>query len=77
MTQLDPFHSDVVEGVCASDAARVAAGEREFVRFGVDHEFCLPNTCVVWPTVVAVFAVAPGIRVRRPICPAYFDGAAA
>jgi hypothetical protein len=52
----------------ASDAARMAAGEKEFLRLAADHEFCHPSfPCLTWPTVVLVTAIAPGVRARRPI----------
>ncbi len=51
----------------ASDAARVAAGEHTILRLAVAHEFCWPDFCVRWPTLVVVTAIAPGLRTRRPI----------
>ena len=40
---LDGWHSAIVDAVCASDTARVAAGERSFVRAAIPHELCPPG----------------------------------
>lgn len=72
---LDARHSAIVDRVMASDAARVARGEARFVRLIVDHELCLPAGCTSWgATLVEVIAVAPGLRIRRPLAVA--EGAA-
>ncbi len=66
-TTLDLWHGAIVDAVCATDAQRVLAGERRFIRLAVAHEFCLSGGCVDWPTVVAVYAVVPGVRIRQPM----------
>jgi hypothetical protein len=64
---LDPWHSALIDAVCAQDARRVAAGEGRFTRLAVDHEFCTPVGCVASPTLVHVIGVAPGHRMRWPL----------
>lgn len=68
-TTLDPWHAAVVDDVCAEDAARVAAGEQQFVRFAIDHELCVPGACALWPdgTLIVVTAHGDGIRSRIPL----------
>jgi hypothetical protein len=65
---LDPFHGAIVDGVCASDSGRAAAGEVTWLRPAVDHEFCMPDgPCWTWPAWVVVRALGPGIRIREPL----------
>lgn len=68
-TTLDPWHAAVVDDVCTEDAARVAAGEQQFVRFAIDHELCLPGACGPLPagTLIVVTAHGDGIRSRIPL----------
>ena len=70
-TTLDKFHSEIVEAVTASDRARIAAGEREFVRFAIPHENGCPTGCIAGPSMVRVTLIAPGHRRREGL---WIDG---
>jgi hypothetical protein len=64
---LDPLHAAAVDAACAADAARIAAGEWQFVRLAHEHEFCQGAACWRWPILVRVTGYTPGIRTREPI----------
>jgi hypothetical protein len=65
---LDEVHGRAVDDACAGDALRAAAGETCFLRLPRAHEFCPPGEpCWTWPTLVRVWAIAPGVRVREPL----------
>jgi hypothetical protein len=73
--RLDAWHAAVVDRVCAADAARVASGQRRFIRLLEAHELCLPTGCTSWGSnLVEVIAIADGLRIRRPFAAA--EGAA-
>lgn len=73
---LDAVHAAALEEAVGIDRARTAAGEHEWLRAGVRHEFCpaLDRCLTGWPAFVLVTVLDDGIRIRRPIAPT--EGAA-
>ncbi len=65
--ELDPWHAAVVEAQMKLDAARVSAGESQFIRLFTSHELCVGACLVNEPTLVVVTAIAPGVRTRQPV----------